>query len=72
MIYFVAILGLASVAMMSVSAYLTYTSNRDMSERLSRNSEHLDRANELFRAYLETGDQSYLEYVDEELEKIVQ
>ena len=39
-------------------------------EQLNRNAEILDRANELFRAYLETGDQSYLEYVDEELQKI--
>lgn len=60
------------LTILSVSSYRHYKTSMKIHEQLNRNAEILDRANELFRAYLETGDQSYLEYVDEELEKIVQ
>lgn len=62
--------GMIGLTILSVSSYRHYKTSMKIQEQLNRNAEILDRANELFRAYLETGDQSYLEYVDEELEKI--
>ncbi len=64
--------GMIGLTILSVSTYRHYKTSMKIQEQLNRNAEILDRANELFKAYLETGDQSYLEYVDEELEKIVQ
>ena len=58
------------LTILSVSSYRHYKTSLKIQEQLNMNAEILDRANELFRAYLETGDQIYLEYVDEELEKI--
>lgn len=62
--------GMIGLTILSVSSYRHYKTGMKIQEQLNRNAEILDRANEFFRAYLETGDQSYLEYVDEELEKI--
>ena len=62
--------GAVGLTILSVSTHRHYKTSMKIQEQLNRNAEILDRANELFRAYLETGDQIYLEYVDEELEKI--
>lgn len=64
--------GMIGLTILSVSTYRHYKTSMKIQEQLNKNAEHLDRANELFNAYLETGDQIYLEYVDDELEKIVQ
>lgn len=47
-----------------------YHTNNKVYKQIKHNQYHMDRANEYFEAYTQTGDCSYLEYATEELKKV--